>query len=60
MIFVQNGRPALAFTSERSLELFTYVTHTPKDSPELVDFEKLVETSSAIRDILMDLDRIQS
>ncbi len=42
-IFIQQGRPAMAITSDRLMELSTYVTHTPADRPEIVDCAKLVE-----------------
>jgi len=56
MIFVQNQRPALAITSERFVQLSTYVTHTAQDKPELVDCNKLIQIASALRDLLMDLE----
>lgn len=55
-LFIQNQRPALAITSDRFMELSTYVTHTAKDSPELVDRAKLVNVALALRDLLLDLD----
>jgi aminopeptidase YwaD len=57
-LFVQNQVPALAITSDRFMELSTYVTHTPKDSPEIVDSTKLVNIALALRDLLLDLDRL--
>lgn len=55
-IFIQQGRPALALTSERFMELSTYITHTPADSPEIVDCAKLVEIALALRDVVIELD----
>lgn len=49
-IFIQNGRPAIAVSSE----WFTNnvdsqeITHTPKDSPEIVDCRKVVEIAEAL------------
>jgi aminopeptidase YwaD len=54
-LFVQNGVPAVAITSEQFMELSTHVTHTPKDSPDLVDSSKLVAITLALRDLLLDL-----
>jgi len=42
-IFIQRGCPAIAVTSENFMELCTEVTHTEKDTVDLVDDEKLVE-----------------
>jgi aminopeptidase YwaD len=56
-LFIQNGVPALAITSDRFMELSTYVTHTPKDTPELVDCARLADVAFALRDLLLDLDR---
>lgn len=58
MIFVQNQRPALAITSDRFMELSTHITHTPGDTPDLVDQDKLVNIALALRDLLLDLDRM--
>ena len=55
-LFVQNGRPALAFTSEQAGPLWTDVTHTPRDRPELVDLAKLVVLAHALHDLLLRLD----
>jgi len=48
MIFIQKGRPTIALTSEKTVELMATVTHTPKDTPDLVDCGKLVEIASAL------------
>ena len=52
MIFVQKGKPAIAMTSEKIPELMASLTHTPKDTPDMVDCEKLVEAASALRDFI--------
>lgn len=54
-LFIQNRVPALAITSDRFMELSTYVTHTPQDHPGLVDYDKLVNVALALRDLLLDL-----
>jgi aminopeptidase YwaD len=54
-LFIQNQVPALAITSDRFMELSTYVTHTARDHPELVDYDKLVNVALALRDLLLDL-----
>lgn len=59
-IFVQQQRPALAITSDAFDELWTNVAHTARDKPEIVDPGKLVDIALALRDLLLDLDGIQS
>jgi aminopeptidase YwaD len=54
-LFVQNGVPAMAITSEQFMELSTAVTHTPMDSPDLVDSQKLVAIALALRELLLNL-----
>jgi aminopeptidase YwaD len=56
-VFIQNGTPAIAITSERFMELSTYVTHTPKDSPEIVDCQKLAAVALTLRDLLVEIER---
>jgi aminopeptidase YwaD len=52
MLFLMNGVPALAFTSERVLELMARYVHTADDRPEIVDPQKLVETAVAIYELI--------
>ena len=54
MVFAQKGRPAIAFTSEKMRELMRKYTHTPADTPEIVDGKKLVEVAEAIRDFIVE------
>jgi aminopeptidase YwaD len=54
-IFIQNGRPAVAITSKDFMHLSTYITHTTKDKPELVDPRKLVDIALGLRDLIEDL-----
>ncbi len=53
-IFLQNGVPAIAVSSKWFIDNIELqdVTHTPKDSPEIVDCHKLVEISSALNDFI--------
>ena len=51
-IFNQNGRPAAAITSQEFIYLSTYITHTPKDTPGLVDSQKLADIAMALRDLI--------
>jgi len=52
MIFVQNKKPAIAFTSEKIPELMATITHSPKDTPDIVDCGKLVELAHALHDLV--------
>jgi hypothetical protein len=51
-----NNRPALAITSEQFKHLSTYITHTAKDTPELVDPSRLADIALALQKLLHDLD----
>jgi len=55
-IFIQNGRPAVAITSQEFMHLSTYITHTTRDRPELVDPRKLVDIAKSLRDLIEDLN----
>ncbi len=55
MIFVQQGVPALAFTSDRIAELMATVTHTSRDTPDLIDPRKLVELARALSSFIQRL-----
>lgn len=54
-VFIQQGRPAVAVTSEHFMRLSTEVTHTPKDDLNLVDYGKLVDVALALRDVVKAL-----
>jgi aminopeptidase YwaD len=56
-LFIMNQRPALAITSEKFMHLSTYITHTAKDAPALVDTSKLVDIAQGLRSLLIDLDQ---
>jgi aminopeptidase YwaD len=55
MVFVMNGVPALAITSENFVEILTEFAHTPKDNIEKVDCNKIISTSLALHDLLMEV-----
>jgi aminopeptidase YwaD len=55
MIFVQNGVPAIAFTSEPMMELMRTVTHTAADTPAIVDYQKLAEVAEALNVLVRTL-----
>jgi len=55
-LFLLKQRPALALTAERLEEVMSSITHTAKDTPEMVDVSRLAETALALRDLLLELD----
>jgi aminopeptidase YwaD len=55
MIFVQGGVPAIAMTAEYMSELMRTVTHTPADTPEIVDCTKLVQVAEALETLVRAL-----
>lgn len=55
MIFVQKGKPAIAFTAEKVAELMATITHSPKDTPDIVDCGKLVELANALHSFITKL-----
>ncbi|MFC2030464.1 M28 family peptidase [Chloroflexota bacterium] len=57
-LFIQNGIPAVAITSDRFDELWTHVAHTPRDRPRMVDPARLVRAALALRDLLLDLNGV--
>lgn len=52
MIFVQRGVPSMAITAERTPELMTTITHTPDDTPEIIDTRKLAHLAEALSTLL--------
>jgi aminopeptidase YwaD len=55
-LFIQNDRPALAITSDRFIELSTYVTHTQRDTIDLVDTAKLTQVALVLKELVIDLN----
>lgn len=55
MIFVQSGKAAVAFTAEELQELMADVTHTSRDTPDIVDCGKLVEVAFALKNLILEL-----
>jgi aminopeptidase YwaD len=58
MIFVQNGIPAIALTSEHGMTGLAQISHTPEDKPELVDSSKLVTVTTALTELISAIDSI--
>jgi hypothetical protein len=57
MIFVINGVPAIALSSEHNLELTTEITHTPKDNIDITSTQRLHETAVALRNLIDYLNK---
>jgi len=57
-IFIANGIPAMAVTEESFAELLAEVTHTEKDTPDIVDPAKLAANAQALYDLVLALDAI--
>jgi len=55
-MFIQQGVPAVALTSADLGHMMQHITHTPHDSPDKVDPQKLVEVALALHDLLIELD----
>jgi aminopeptidase YwaD len=54
-LFLMQGIPALALTSQQFNELWSEVAHTPHDTPDLIDPAQLVDIACALRDLLLRL-----
>jgi aminopeptidase YwaD len=54
-IFIQQGIPAIAFTSERYQEISAWITHTEHDTPDIVDSEKLTDIAHTLRDLVFSM-----
>jgi aminopeptidase YwaD len=52
-MFVQRGIPAIAMTTEEFVEVSSTIAHTPVDTPDLIDYKKLVEVAHALYDLIM-------
>ena len=52
-LFIQNGRPALALTSQRFEHIWGQIAHTELDRTELVEPRRVVEVSELLRDIAL-------
>jgi len=55
MIFVQKQIPALAITSEKMMQALAQITHTERDTIDLVDCSKVAELAYGLRDIVQEL-----
>jgi len=53
MLFVMNCRPAVAVTSDKGTWLMKNVTHTEKDTVDLVDTRKIAGLAASLKDIVL-------
>jgi len=58
MVFAMNGRPAVAITSDKFMEIEARFAHTAADTPDLVEVAALVETARAVRTLIERLDGV--
>lgn len=54
-IFLMNGRPAIALTSELSNELMREYIHTEKDIPEIIEPEKVARAALRLHELIMSV-----
>lgn len=59
MVFAMQGIPALAITSESFMDIETKFAHTPKDHPDLVDCDQLVDVATALHELLLETEKYQ-
>ncbi len=52
MIFAQSQKPTIAITSDKIAELMATITHSPKDTPEIINCDKLVELACALEGLV--------
>ncbi|MBN2045710.1 MAG: M28 family peptidase [Anaerolineales bacterium] len=57
-VFIQNGCPAVAITSDQFMRLSTEVTHTPADDLDLVDYGLLVDVALALEQVVRRLNAV--
>jgi len=55
-LFLAQGIPALALTSQQFGELWSEVAHTAADRPEIVDPAQLTSIAAALRDLLLRIE----
>ncbi len=56
-IFIANGIPAMAITEESFAELLAEITHSEKDTPEIVSPLKLIENAEELAEIIHMLNQ---
>jgi aminopeptidase YwaD len=56
-LFIQQGIPSMAFTSDQFDALWSEIAHTPADRPEIVSIDKLVYLSDVLCELVSIVDR---
>ncbi|MDD5012348.1 MAG: M28 family peptidase [Candidatus Nanoarchaeia archaeon] len=59
MIFFQSKIPAIAITSDQTDYLMKHITHTQKDVPKIINMEKLVELSYALKNFIIAYGKLK-
>jgi len=56
-LFLQNGRPAIAVSSQWFIENFEHqeLTHTPKDNLSIVSYERVAECALGIKELIRNI-----
>ncbi len=54
-MFIQQGRPAISYTSSQWMMISSQITHTPDDRPDLVDTSRIVELALATHELVHKL-----
>ena len=55
MIFVMNGVPAMAITSEDMETVWTEIAHTAADNPSIIDARNMITVASFVQDVILSL-----
>jgi aminopeptidase YwaD len=58
-IFIQQGVPAMAITLEHFEYAWEHIAHTERDTPDLVDPARLVETALGLRELIRELQGVE-
>jgi Iap family predicted aminopeptidase len=56
MLFVKAGIPTMAITSTTIFDAVDTITHTPDDTPEKLDPERIVELANFLHQLLHNLN----
>jgi aminopeptidase YwaD len=56
-IFIANNIPAMAVTEESFKDLLAEITHSEKDTPDIVDPSKLAANAEALYELILEIDK---
>jgi aminopeptidase YwaD len=57
-LFLMHDVPALAVTSEHFVKIWSEIAHTERDTLDVLNVARLVETALALRDVVDRIDRV--